>query len=240
MAQDTFQTFDLDLQRLLVAGSGSASGDDGLFRAKDAFDKLAARVPALAAASTQVSKVLDAKGRAAAAELLSLGVINLKLRAAQAKPAAIEGALAPLPPAAPLDTNTPQHDLESLHRALTSGVTLAGRKIKRLQVINDAIERNVFLDLRLLPLWVQAMGDATVGDRVADEIIPKLGEAAAPYLEAQFNPQGKSVDARRLQGLVAIRGEAALPLVERCLQPPPKPEPTPQDEATAAAPAGTK
>ncbi len=233
MAQDIFQTFDLDLQRLLVAGSGSASGDDGLFRAKDGFDKLAARVPALATASAQVSKVLEAKGRAAASELLALAVINLKLRAAQAKAAAVEGELTPLPPAAPLETPTSQHDLESLHRALTSGVTLAGRKIKRVAVVRDAIERGVFRDLRLLPLWVQAMSDSTIGDLVADKVIPQLGEAAATYLEAQFNPQGKSADARRLAGLVAIRGKAALPLVERCLQPPAKPVETPDEAAPA-------
>lgn len=224
MAQDLFGTFDQDLRRLLLAGSGSVASDDGLRAAQDGFSKLAARVPALAAVHEQIGKTLGAKGRGAATELLNLGLLNLRLRGAQAKPAPA-AALLPLPPAAPLETLTPQHDLELLHRALTSGVSLAGKKIQRVRVIEDAVERGVHKDLRLLDLWVRALGDASLGDLVAERIMPELGEAAAARIELQFNPRGKSADARRLKCLVAIRGEAAKPLVEACLK------------ATAVAPA---
>jgi len=221
MSQDLFRSFDLDLQRLLVAGSGSAAGDEGLFKAKDGFDKLAAKVPALATASEQVGKVLGAKGRAASPELLNLAVMNLKLRAAQAK-ALAEGELSPLPAAAQLSTPTPQSDLEHLALAILKGVTREGKKLKRQQIIEDAVERGVVNDLRLLDLWVRAVADHGVGELVAEKVIPLLGEAAAARLEPQFNPTGKAADARRLQCLVAIRGEKALPLVERCLKEPDK------------------
>lgn len=234
MANDLFRSFDLDMQRLLVAGSGSSSGDEGLMRAKDGFDKLAAKVPALASASEQIGKVLGARGRAISSELLNLGVMNLKLRAAQAKPLAVEGALEPLPAAAKLGTDMPHHDLERLHRALTHTHDLNNRKIKRRQAVDDAIERGVVSDLRLLDAWVRALGDASLGDVVAEGVIPKLGEAAAARIELLFNPAGKSVDARRLQCLVAVRGEAARPLVERCLQDEPRPAPAPAPEAPAA------
>lgn len=217
MAQDLFGTFDQDLRRLLLAGSGSVASDEGLHAAQDGFGKLAARVPALAAVHEQIGKTLGARGRSAATELLNLGLLNLRLRGAQAKPAPV-AALLPLPPAAPLETSTPQHDLELLHRALTSGVSLAGKKIQRVRVIEDAVERGVHKDLRLLDLWVRALGDASLGDLVAERIIPALGEAAAARIELQFNPRGKSADARRLKCLVAIRGEAAKLLVETCLK----------------------
>lgn len=229
MAQDIFRTFDQDLQRLLAAGSGSAAGDEGLFKAKDGFDKLAARVPALAAASEQVGKVLGAKGRAAASELLNLSAMNLKLRGAQAKPSA-EGELAPLPPMAPLETGTPQHDLEAIHRALTSGTLPSGKKINRQRTIEDAAERGVIRDLRLLDLWVRALGDASIGEQVAEKVIPQLGEAAAARIELQFNLLGKTADARRLECIVAIRGERARALVERCLKGPEAAPPAPADE----------
>ncbi len=224
MTQDLFGTFDQDLQRLLLAGSGATGGDEGLLRAQDAFGKLAAKVPVLAAAQAQIGKVLEARGRAAATELLNLGVMNLRIRGAQARPAAGEG-LEPLPPAAPLETSTPQHDLEAIHRALTSGVSFSGKKIQRYKVVEEAVERGTFRDLRLLDLWVKALTDPALGDRVAERILPALGEAAAARIERQFNPRGKVADARRLRCLVAIRGEAARPLVEACLQAPESPLP---------------
>jgi HEAT repeat protein len=217
MTQDLFGTFDQDLQRLLLAGSGAASGDEELLRTQDTFGKLAAKVPALAAVQEQIGKVLEAKGRTAATELLHLGVMNLRIRGAQARAAAGEG-LEPLPPAVPLETSTPQHDLEAIHRALTSGVSFSGKKIQRYKVVEDAIERGTFRDLRLLDLWTKALTDPALGDLVAERVIPALGEAAAAHIERQFNPRGKSADARRLRCLVAIRGEAARPLVEACLQ----------------------
>lgn len=217
MAQDLFGAFDQDIQRLLVAGSGSATGDEGLLRAQEGFGKLAAKVPALATMQGQIGKVLAAKGRAATTELLQLAVMGARLRGAQAKPAAA-GELEQLPPAAPLETTTPQHDLEALHRALTSGMTASGKKIHRQRVINDAAERGVLNDLRLVDLWVRALSDNGIGDTVATRVIPVLGEAAAMRIEKQFNPLGKRADARRLQCLVAIRGEAARPQVEACLK----------------------
>ncbi|MCU0656017.1 MAG: hypothetical protein MUF64_12390 [Polyangiaceae bacterium] len=217
MAHDLFRAFDQDLRRLLLAGSGSAPADEGLTRAREGFAALAPKVPALGAVVTQIDRVLGARGRSAASELLSLGALNLRLRGAQARPIG-GGDLEPLPPAAPLDSSTPQHDLEVIHRALTSGVTLHGKKIHRPRVIQDAVERGVFRDLRLLDLWVQALGDPTLGDLVATQILPELGEAAAARIERQFNPRGKSADARRLRCIVAIRGEAARPLVEACLK----------------------
>jgi HEAT repeat protein len=224
MAQDLFGTFDQDLQRLLLAGSGAVGEDEGLLRAQDAFGKLATKVPALAAVQAQLGKVLGARGRAAATELLNLGVMNLRIRGAQAKPAAGEG-LSPLPPAAPLETSTPQHDLEAIHRALTSGISFSGKKIQRARVVEDSIGRGTFRDLRLLDLWVKALTDPALGDLVAERVIPALGEAAAARIERQFNPRGKSADARRLRCLVAIRGEAARPLVEACLQATEAPQP---------------
>lgn len=218
MATDVFRSLDLDIQRLLVAGGGSAGGDEGLFRAKDGLDKLAAKVPALKTAVEQIDKVLGAKARAAATELLNLGAINLKLRAAQARPAVDAAALAPLPAAAALETLVPQHDLEQIVRALTTGETFTGQKINRRKVIEDAAERGVFQDLRLLDLWCRAVAEQSVGDIVAEKIVPKLGEAAAARIEAQFKKDGKATDARRLNCLVACRGAGARPLLDDALK----------------------
>jgi HEAT repeat protein len=219
MSKEVFRALDLDVERLIIAGGGTAGVDEGLLKRKDAFDKLATQVPVLRSVSEQIGKVAGSKARAAATELLNLGVQNLKLRGAQIQPFKPEGTVAAMPQAGQLDTPLASFEIDPLYHALTRTQAAGGKDVgNRNKIIEDAVERGAVFDLRLLELWVEALKDSGIADMVQEKVIPRLGESAMPRLEPAFKRDGGSVDARRLACIVTIRGAKARALVDACVE----------------------
>ena len=47
----------------------------------------------------------------------------------------------------------------------------------RVAVITDAIARDRVRDLRLFTAWIDALSDGRIGELVATEVLPRLGDA---------------------------------------------------------------
>lgn len=214
MPKETLKNLDRDAERFLFAGAQVARSDAALDAAKAKLGPLAAKAPAIAKVVEQIEKVQKATPKAAASEVLNLAALMAQVRGAQAAPLpAPEGDLAPLPKTDPIGSILAPIEITSLINALTN----TGDVKHRPRIIADAVERDRVRDLRLLPYYVAALGDAGVGYVVKDRLLPKLGSLVAPELRASLNLQGRALDAKKLSVLAEIEGPASKPLlVEAC------------------------
>ena len=208
MPQETLALLDRDTERLLFAGAQVARSDADLETRRQKLAPLGPRVPALAKVVEQVEKVQKARGKSAAGELLDLAVLMAQVRGAQASPAVARtegGDLAPLPAGPPIESPLSPTELLALVKALSV------RGKGRTRVLADAVKRGAARDLRLLPFYVPALGDASVGRFVEQKLLPTLGRLVAPELMASLNiEKGKATDARRLRVLAAVLDPAEI------------------------------
>lgn len=211
MPRETLRALDADVGRIMLSGGASAPSDEALHARRAALAKFSAKVPALAKVTEQIDKVLASPPRAAVGELMNLAVMSGQLRGAQAAPGRIAGDLAPLESIAPIETPLAPTDIEALLRALTWGGP------GRAETIRDAVARGAVRDLRLLKAWVDALDDARVGDIVARDAIPMLGEAAVGLLFEALRLDGDASDGRRLECIAAIRGTGARSLIDEAI-----------------------
>ena len=213
MPQETLALLDRDTERLLFAGAQVARSDADLEARRQKLAPLGSKAPALARVVEQVEKVQKARGKSAAGELLDLAVLMAQVRGAQASPAVARtegGDLAPLPAGPPIES--PRSPTELL--ALVNALTVRGEG--RTRVLADAVKRGAVRDLRLLPLCVRALGDASIGRFVEQKLMPSLGRLVAPELRASLNVEtGKAIDASKLRVLATLldRAEIAPQLV---------------------------
>jgi glutamate mutase epsilon subunit len=84
MPRETLRLLEQDLKRVLMAGSSLAASDGELQRRQQAFSSLSSKVPILGKVAEQVGKVLAARPKQAAIELLNLSSVVMQLRATQA------------------------------------------------------------------------------------------------------------------------------------------------------------
>lgn len=212
MPRDTLRLLGEDTDRLLFAGAAAASADAGLRARHAALKTFAVKIPRLAPLAEQVGRVVGADVRDAAEELLNLASVVAQLRGSAAAVVVPPEAPEPLPEAVALDTPLSVQEVEALHRALTrrSGDG-------RVALITDALARDRVRDLRLFPAWIEALSDGRIGELVATEVLPRLGDAVRGPLRAAFSRAGGSVDARRLLCLARLEDGLVRPLAEECL-----------------------
>jgi HEAT repeat protein len=193
MAKDQLLALAVDTDRLLGAGAAAASGSEKLRKHAQALRDLGQKVAAVKPVADAVAKVLDAPGKQAGPAFLNLVVMSRQIRASLAG-AGVEGELQPLPPSGPWATPLSVRDIQPLREALTQSGE--GRE----KTLQEAVERNAFRDLRLLPELLNGLdsGYAPIADLVAEQALPALGPAVLPEILAGLKLQGKTADARRL------------------------------------------
>jgi HEAT repeat protein len=214
MPKETLKALDRDVERLLFAGAQVARADGDLGERKARLAPFGPKAPAIAKVTEQVEKVQKAQGKAAAVELLHLGALMAQVRGAQAAPAAAPGELAPLPATAPVESPLSATEITALINVLTNAPDTKHRS----RLLNDAIERDAVLDLRILPFCVAALGDAGIGFIVGSKLLPRLGAVVVPELYASLKLQGKETDARKLRALCEIQGAAAKGLLMEAIE----------------------
>jgi hypothetical protein len=198
-----------DADRLLAAGIGVADGDVLRRRSRTLRD-LGKKVPALLPVADAVDRVTGASTPAPA--FLDLLVVTRQVRASLAT-TGVDGALTPLAESGPWQTPVPVRDLYPVREVLTQ--PRSGREER----INDAVERKLFGDLRLVPTLLRALADnyALLADVIAEAGVPALGRGVLPDLLSAFVPNGKSPDARRLRAICQIDPTSGAALCRRML-----------------------
>jgi HEAT repeat protein len=207
MPRETLRLLEQDLKRMLMAGSSLAASDGELRRRQQALSSLSSKVPILGKVAEQVGKVLDARPKQAAIELLNLFSVVMQLRATQTNTNAPAEKLRDAPKVEPLETPIAPAQLDLIWKAFQ------GQGKNRASVIEEAIEQKHIRDLRLLRPWIDLLDDSDWGDQVVEDVLPVLGKAAIAPLYQAFSLPGKAGDSRRLQGLVKLEGKAVEHLV---------------------------
>jgi len=187
-----------DVDRLLDEGA-AAAGNENLRRRAKTLRDLGKQVAALNPVADAVDKVTQATGKQVGNAFLDLMTITRQLRASLAGPG-LAGDLKPAPERGPWKTPLSVRDLNPLYEALSKAGS--GRE----ETLRNAVEGGAIGDMRLLPALLEALGDGygPITEMVAGTILPSLGQAALPDLQAALNLQGKAIDVRRLEAICRI------------------------------------
>jgi HEAT repeat protein len=217
MPRETIRKLSETTERLLVAGAHLAAKNADLGKDKLALEKVIEKLgakapPAFGKLVEQIDNAVQAKPKDQAAELLTLASSLAQVRAGLAQLAKTEPDELALESAPEVQTPCNSKDLYALHDALVT--TGSGR----MEIINQAIERNDAGDLRLVHAAIQAMSDGYIGETVCDKIVPSFGRAIAEPVRRKLRFPGKTVDGRRLRALVAVEKMEAKPLLDRAIR----------------------
>ena len=204
MPREQLRALAADVDRLIVAGSSSVAGDEGLGRRAEALRALAAKVPALGSIAGAIDRARAADAHSAARALLDLLLVVGQARAATAT-AGVEGAVSPVDPAGPWETEAPVRDVYTVARAL------AEPGPGRVQVVGDAVEREACADLRLLGPLLDGRADPSreLADLIADRALPAFGRAVLPELSNRRDLRGAAL-ARTFRAVYEIDPGACL------------------------------
>jgi HEAT repeat protein len=198
-----------DVDRLLAAGV-MAGGSEALQRRAKTLRELGKKVPALVPIADGVERVTGESKPARA--FLDLMVMTRQVRGSLAA-TGVEGTLTKLSDSGPWQTPVPVRDLQPVYETLTESGS--GREDR----IKDALERNLFGDLRLVSALFEALHDvyAPVADAAANKGLPALGHAVLAELESKVNLDGKVPDARRLRAICRIDANVGATLCRQAL-----------------------
>jgi hypothetical protein len=182
MLADLLHTLTEDVRRLLRAGALAAAHDEGLRGRLEALRPVAERVPALAALSAAVERVVSiGEGRATAA-LLDLLVL-LRLVRARLTTAGPKGELLDVPASGPWATPAPAPELYALYDLHKNRY---GLNEMRCEQLRTASERGRAADLRHVGPFLEllARGHCPMVELLFREVLPFFARALLPDLLA--------------------------------------------------------
>jgi hypothetical protein len=199
MPREQLQALTADVERLLVAGGALAAGDEGLRRRAGTLRELGQKLPVLTQIADAVQKVTDTSTSRATPALLDLLLVVRQVRAGLAS-VGLEGPLEDLPPSGPWTSGTAAHDLYPLVEACR------GSGGQRVNVLEDALKREVVADIRLLSPFLDALKDSSheFADLVAEEALPAFVKSVLAELPGDIQMDGNAPDARKLMALCRI------------------------------------
>jgi hypothetical protein len=184
-----------EVRRLAIAGSTLAVGDFRLKKLIGPLEQAGAKAAVFAQVAKAIGDLVNGKEADSAARLLSLSTLLNAILYTQGR-TGTEGDFRVLEMfgAGSCTTRTPARVLKPLIEALTS--TGGGR----FEVVQSAVERGAFNDLRLIEPAIRALDDnyPELADLVAEKILPGYGACIIPLLKPRLDLKGKKSDARRL------------------------------------------
>lgn len=213
MPREQLRALAADVERLIAAGAGSVSGDEGLRRREAALRELGKKVPALGRLAELVGQALAADAKKAPRALLDLLLVVNQARAGLST-AGVDGPIEPAGPSGPWASPSAAHDLYPIADVLSR--TGSGR----IEAVKDAVARGRIGDLRVVDAFLGALDDPSteLADIVATEVLPALGPAILPDLRRGLDVQGKTADGRRLAAIAAIDRDEGLALCRRAIE----------------------
>jgi hypothetical protein len=203
-----------EARRLAIAGSIVAPGDFRLKKLVPQLEQAGKKAPVFAKVGEAVNKLVESNDKTSAAALLDLTTLITAILYTQGE-TGLGGELAPIKTINLGRTRSQVSGrvLKPLREALTT--TGSGR----LEIIQDAFERGVCHDFRLVGPALTAIDDPhpEIAEFVAEKILPLFGQALVPELQATFDPKGKSAHVRRLLLIHQLDPESSRPFVQRSL-----------------------
>jgi hypothetical protein len=176
MPRELLRTLDADVRRLLDAGAGTASSDEGPRRRAEALRELSRKVPALGQIAAAVERVTEAAPAQATGPFLDLLGLVRQVRSSLTA-LGREGTLEELEASGPWATAGPSRDVQYLRDVMKS----SGQKT--VDILEDA-EELVIGDLRLLQpllaLWEKADGE--LDTLLVERVLPQVGLTILPQL----------------------------------------------------------
>ena len=208
-----------EVRRLATAGSNLAPGDFRLQRLLPAIETLAQKAPVFAKVSAAATKLLESDEKSSAPALHELSTLVHALRATQCD--TLPPTIKPTETMVPLEVleapRTPGQLSSRMLVPILAALTTTGGG--RIEVIKDALERNLLGDIRLRLALARAVGDPypEIADLIADKVLPTIGPSMITLVRNSFNFEGNMVDARRLKVLHRLDPTAARDLVMKSL-----------------------
>ncbi len=203
-----------ETRRLAIAGSAVAVGDFRLKKLVAPLEQAGTKAPVFARVAQAVQAVVDSTEKTVSAALLELATLVNAILYTQGE-TGIAGEFQKIETTdlGTSDTKTSTRVLKPLLDALKS--TGSGR----LEVVKDAIERNVFNDLRLVKPALHAIDDPypEIAELIATKVLPMYGKAIVPHLRGTIDLKGRGGHLHRMRLLHKLDAEGTRELVRRAL-----------------------
>lgn len=204
-----------EVRRLAIAGSAVAGGDFRLKKLIAPLEQAGAKAPVFGRVAQAAQAVVASSEKTASAALLDLATLVNAILYTQGQ-TGIDGELQALD-TTDLGGNATQTSARVLKPLLEA---LASTGSGRLELVQDAIERGAFKDLRLVKPALSALDDpySEIGDLMARKVVPLYGKAIIPELRRTLDVKGRGGNLHRLRLLHALDPEGSQDIVRRALE----------------------
>ncbi|MDR2953804.1 MAG: HEAT repeat domain-containing protein [Prevotella sp.] len=187
-----------EINRLFIAGSKFAKGDPRLQKHVPVLNKLGEKAPIFKKLATDIEELLITDTQQSSDKLMSISSLLYSVLYTQGELIESDVEVKEQTPNVPIDEVNTEYSylqLKPVMQALTTSNS------GRLEILKDALERNVFNDSRTYQYLDIALGDkyAELCDYVEKTIIPKVGKPMIPFLIKNFKYEDKTENIRRLR-----------------------------------------
>lgn len=203
-----------EVRRLAIAGGAVAAGDYRLKKLVPPLEQAGAKAPVFAKVAQGAQAVVDSDEKTASAALLELATLVNAVLYTQGE----TGVAGQLEPIATTDlgvsrTQVSARVLKPLLEALTS--TGSGR----LELVRDAVDRDVFKDLRLVKAALNALDDPypEIAALIAEKVLPLYDKAIVAELRSKLDLKGRGGNLHRLRLMHRLDPEGSRDIVRQAL-----------------------
>lgn len=187
-----------EINRLFIAGSKFAKGDPRLQKHIPILNKLGEKAPVFSKLAKDIEELIHTDVQQSAEKLMSISTLLYSILYTQGdalEPEVEESLQIPNIPLSEVNTEYSYLQLKPVMQALTTSNS------GRLEILKDALERNVFDDSRTYQYLDIALADkyGELCDYVEKTIMPKVGVPIVPFLIQSFRYEDKTEHVRRLR-----------------------------------------
>lgn len=193
-----------ETRRLAIAGSAVSPGDFRLKKLIAPLEQAGAKAPVFARVAQAAQAVVDSSEKTASAALLDLATLVHAILYTQGE----TGAPGDLVALETTDLATQQMPTSArVLKPLLEALSTTGSG--RIELVQDAVERGAFRDLRLVQPALKALDDPypEIGQLIAEKVLPTYGKAVVPALRSALNIKGRGGNTHRLRLLHALAPE---------------------------------
>lgn len=205
-----------EINRLFIAGSKFAKADPRLSKQIPVFTKLGEKAPVFKKIATDLEDLVQTDTQQSAEKLMSISTLLYSVLYTQGE-AIEEGTTA--------EAQTPAYDITTVHtnnsylqlKPVIEALTTSNQG--RLEILKDAMSRNIFNDFRTYQHLNTALADkySELSDYVINTIIPSVGPAILPFIEKSFVYEDKTEQVRRLRAFEVLGYEKIVAVIEKIL-----------------------
>ncbi|MBD8388251.1 HEAT repeat domain-containing protein [Dysgonomonas sp. BGC7] len=187
-----------EVNRLFIAGSKFAKGDPRLQKHIPVLQKLGEKAPVFAKLAKDIEELLDTDTQQSAEKLMGISTLLYSVLYTQGdmlEADVQEAEQTPNIPLSEVNTEYSYLQLKPVMEALTTSNS------GRIELLKDALERNIFKDSRTYSYLDIALGDkyAELCDYVEKTIMPSIGKPIVPFLIQNFRYEDKTENVRRFR-----------------------------------------